>query len=390
MNLEEFLHKNRISKENWELADISVEELSEIEADYLDSVPHLNEAAEFLAKVLQKCKHVHSVRWRVKDAQHLLEKIVRKRSQKNPKYKDISVVNYSEIITDLVGVRVLHLFKYEWFEINQYILGCWKPLETVTAYIREGDQGSIIDSYKEHKCDVQVHPAGYRSIHYIISTQPTLKKIVSEIQMRTIFEEGWSEIDHKVRYPNFSNNELVSYFLTIFNRMAGSADEMGTFVNDLVSDISLKEVELGRKNKEQEDHISRIEELAKELSKEKNKNKNVESTVLELNAEIEKLRNSSSNATKVNVPITWSEIERLSSAKREVLKDASIEAFKNDITLLSVDKFRNSQLNTMSLTESIIWGDSAGVARNSLTDAATTLKNKDTEVKKAKPPTKKK
>lgn len=314
VNLEEFLEQNRISSEVWTLADITLDELSKIEEDYIDNIQHLTEAAEFLAKILQKCKHVHSVRWRIKDSQNLLEKIVRKRAKNSEKYKNISVLNYSEIITDLVGVRVLHLFKYEWLEINQYICKCWVPVEVITAYIREGDHGSIVDNYKDNGCDVQIHPAGYRSIHYIISTQPTLKKIFSEIQVRTIFEEGWSEIDHKVRYPNFSNNELVSYFLTIFNRMAGSADEMGTFVNDLVANISVKEVSSDIKKRDQEEHFDKIKKLANELSKEKIKNESAQVMVRELNSEIEKLRTAATIST--SIPI-WSNIEILSSVQRD-------------------------------------------------------------------------
>jgi len=57
------------------------------------------------------------------------------------------------------------------------------------------------------------------------------------LQVRTIFEEGWSEIDHKVRYPRQSNDPELGFLLAIFNRLAGSADEMGTFTKILAANL---------------------------------------------------------------------------------------------------------------------------------------------------------
>ncbi|MFT6910066.1 MAG: putative GTP pyrophosphokinase, partial [Oleiphilaceae bacterium] len=301
LSLDVFLKKNRITQEDWVKAEIEFDYLKAIAVDHQTKVSSLDDTASYLAKILQKCPQVHSVRWRVKDPEHLIEKIVRKRVLGSEKYLKISTENYTEIITDLVGVRVLHLFKYEWVNIQEHILSHWKTEENPVAYIRAGDEGEIIDSYKTNLCDVKNHPAGYRSIHYVISTQPTLNKVFSEIQVRTIFEEGWSEIDHKIRYPNFSNNELISYFLTIFNRMAGSADEMGTFVRNLTSEITIQEFKMDEFNREQELHLSKIEELALELSNEKNKNKNKGSKVKNLSNEINKLRVNSQARSLVEI-----------------------------------------------------------------------------------------
>lgn len=303
-DLDFFLSRNRISKEDWGKANIEFEMLLSIFSDYNKSVPYLNEAAEFIAKVLQKCPQVHSVRWRVKEPEHLLEKIIRKRAAGSPKYLEIGVGNYSEIITDLVGVRVLHLFKYEWKDIHSYILNSWEPLENVKAYIRKGDESDVVESYERNNCDVEFHGSGYRSIHYIISTKPTLKNVVSEIQVRTIFEEGWSEIDHKVRYPNFSDNKLISYFLTIFNRLAGSADEMGTFVKDLTAEMSLQEIKNAEVQGRNEEHLSKIEALIIELNEQKTQNQSKDESLDELTEEIKQLRKSTtvtiSNSNRVS------------------------------------------------------------------------------------------
>ncbi len=195
-------------------------------------------------------------------------------------------------------------------------------MEKVKAYIREGDEGGVVDSYSENGCDVEPHLSGYRSIHYIISTQPTLKKVLSEIQVRTIFEEGWSEIDHKIRYPNFSENKLISYFLTIFNRMAGSADEMGTFVKNLTAEIALQDLKYAEVQQKHEEHLSKIEALALELSKEKKQNKNKAENLKKLNDEINELREN----TKLSDRYVSPNISGLSGLDRATLLGASASA----------------------------------------------------------------
>ncbi|ROQ22673.1 ppGpp synthetase/RelA/SpoT-type nucleotidyltransferase [Gallaecimonas pentaromativorans] len=323
LSLEFFLENNRITREDWEKAAIEFDELKAIALDHAAKVTSLDDTASYLAKILQKCPQVHSVRWRVKDPVHLIEKIVRKRVLGSEKYLTINTKNYTEIITDLIGVRVLHLFKYEWVNIQEHILAHWKNEEAPVAYIRSGDEGEIVESYKANSCEVKNHPAGYRSIHYVISTQPTLNKVFSEIQVRTIFEEGWSEIDHKIRYPNFSNNELISYFLTIFNCMAGSADEMGSFVRNLTSEINIQELKIDEINRAQELHLSKIEELASELSNEKNKSKNKDSKVNKLSSEIQKLR--ANSQTRI-----YNE-SNLSATERLIAKATAIRAYSQNI-----------------------------------------------------------
>ena len=250
LSLEDFLLRNRISTETWGKANIEWSLLQEIAADHEDQSERLGESAKLFASTIQKFGKVHSVRWRVKDPEHLLEKIVRKRVGKNEKYEDISPENYYERVTDLVGIRALHLFKEDCLEIDLAIKDSWEIIETPVVYVRDGDSDELIKMFKEKNFEVKVHPAGYRSVHYVFESSPNKRKLITEIQVRTIFEEGWSEIDHKVRYPNFSDNEQVLYFLAIFNRLAGSADEMGGFVLGLVATIHRLEKSAANATKE--------------------------------------------------------------------------------------------------------------------------------------------
>jgi len=230
-SLESFLSTNNLSQDEWERSGADWEVLQAIADHHIARNHSLCTAAEAIAGRIRTFPGVHSVRWRVKNADHLLEKIVRKKlePEKNRAYVNINVDNYTKVVTDLVGVRALHLFKDECVAIDTEIRRNWDSKEVI-IYIRKGEQHLVSEELKQAGGKPKEHGKGYRSVHYIIKTKPEKFQIFAEVQVRTLFEEGWSEIDHKVRYPNFSKNPTVELFLGIFNGLAGSADEMGSFV----------------------------------------------------------------------------------------------------------------------------------------------------------------
>lgn len=211
----------------------SIENLSAIYEHYVKLQPSLTSAAKMIASTIQTFDKVHSVRWRVKNPDHLLKKIIRKNLEDEPqdKWKNISPSNYLNVVTDLIGVRALHLFKDECAQIDESVRDYWELTESVIAYVRAGEEPHQLIS--DRGALTKEHDGGYRSIHYIVKIQPAKFTYHAEIQVRTIFQEGWSEVDHTVRYPDFSDNAQIAIFLRLFSGLAGSADEMGLFAKDL-------------------------------------------------------------------------------------------------------------------------------------------------------------
>jgi putative GTP pyrophosphokinase len=356
--LASFLSRCRIKAEVWEQANIEWSVLEAIAADYEVQSEHLRESAELFAKIIQKFDKVHSVRWRLKETDHLLEKIVRKRAEGSTKYADISVGNYFERVTDLIGIRALHLFKEDCFEIDTYLRALWKPIENPVAYIRAGDSDELKEKFKSHGLKVKHHPAGYRSIHYVISSQPTIRKVVAEIQVRTIFEEGWSEIDHKIRYPNFSDNEHVEYFLTIFNRMAGSADEMGSFVKELTNALSQLEKKIVIVQAEKEESVHAMEDALAQMEQADQDNKASKESIEKLKAEVAKLKAeaqagaSRSIAREVSLATPVTASAALTFLKDlDLLKKSSIESGLSTSSMKALKDFNaiNSELSPARL-----------------------------------------
>lgn len=247
LNQDDFFTKYKIDKARFDATTISWTELQAIADDYEQKKEKLEGVAQMLANNLMKTEGVHSVRYRVKDTEHLIEKIIRKRI--GDAKRVITIENYSSDITDLIGLRAIHLFKEDWERIHSAIKNTWQLKEKPIAYIREGDL-NYPDAYKKGGCKVAQHQYGYRSIHYIIITNPTKIAYYAEIQVRTIFEEGWSEIDHKIRYPYDIDNLMYQQYLSIFNRLAGSADEMGTFIKMLREELLLSATTAATKEQE--------------------------------------------------------------------------------------------------------------------------------------------
>jgi len=233
------------------------EEISAIEKDFKNKAVSYEQDVQAVSNILLKASGVHSVRYRIKDSTHLMEKVVRKRYA--DKTRLITPDNYEQEITDLAGVRVLHLFKSDWQRVHRFITSTWEMHEKPTAYFREGDSEAILEMYRNQDCEVKQHLAGYRSVHYIIKTSLTRAKRLIEVQVRTLFEEGWSEVDHKLRYPSFSDNPLTNNLLLILNRLAGSADEMSSFVQELQRHLATSQREVERLKRDHEEQIKNLQ-----------------------------------------------------------------------------------------------------------------------------------
>ena len=50
-----------------------------------------------------------------------------------------------------------------------------------------------------------------------------------EIQGRTLFEEGWGEVDHDIVYKEAEDDEMLRDYSKLLNRLSGLADEMSSY-----------------------------------------------------------------------------------------------------------------------------------------------------------------
>lgn len=231
MSRDNFLEASGIREDELAKVTMKWKELAAIYEEYDSEQSKLSETKDMIVRAISRCDAVHSVSGRVKSPAHFVRKIVRKLGGNTS--RKITYSNYKSLITDRVGIRALHLYKHDWLDVHKFIMGQWKQREKPTAYYREGDDVQILAIFENEGCNVEANSRSYRSVHYLIETMPYNEVIPVEIQVRTLFEEAWCEIDHRINYPKRASSAPVRTCLQLFNRIAGSADEMGTFLASL-------------------------------------------------------------------------------------------------------------------------------------------------------------
>jgi ppGpp synthetase/RelA/SpoT-type nucleotidyltranferase len=159
----------------------------------------------------------------LKDLEHLREKIQRKSSTQDP----ITQENIFDRITDLAGVRVLHLYQAQFSQIHRAITqqlesGDWTLYEPPTAYTWDPESQ---DFFAGHGLSVEVKESLYTSIHYVVQTRPD-STTFCEIQVRTLFEEIWGEIDHRINYPEPIDNEVCRDQIGVLARLVGAGSRL--------------------------------------------------------------------------------------------------------------------------------------------------------------------
>lgn len=289
MTKEVFLLKAGYTENDWGKSLLNWERFIGIAIQHEKMRPTLALYGGAIANRIQAFEGVHSVRWRIKDTFALLKKILRKNLEAQPKSKwqTITPENYRSVFSDLIGVRALHLLKEECIVVDEQIRETWH-VDDITIFKRDGD--TEISEIIARGAAEEIHSAGYRSIHYGIAYKPEKEPILVEIQVRTIFQEGWSEIDHKVKYPDFSNNEILKYFLNVFNGMSGTADEMGSFVillDNLIKQqsASLTESELAISVRDAE-----LEKLQEEINKLRSDGRAPDDSIDSLQTSVDKIK----------------------------------------------------------------------------------------------------
>ncbi len=286
MDLPTFLQTYRFSQEQFERAGLGWDQLLAIAEDYKRQLPDLEAIARYVVDIILKNKIVHSINYRLKDPEHLMSKIVRKRLE-NPE-APIDLDNYQDRITDLIGIRALHLFKEDWIRIHRYLQANWELAGQPVAYVREGDSERILEFYRENECGVEFHAFGYRSVHYSLATSPNRRRYVIEMQVRTLFEEAWGEIDHTVRYPYNLDNDVLARLSSILNSITGNADEIGSYMLYMKGRQEKLEAEYQETLQEKNRLIARLREQLAALSLDERQTEAINA----INADLDTLRES--------------------------------------------------------------------------------------------------
>lgn len=166
---------------------------------------------------------IHSIKSRLKDPDHLREKLTRKWRDDAP----ITEANIFERVTDLCGVRVLHLHQAQFSRIHQHIMRNvdeqeWHLAERPKAYSWDPEAKQ---EFEAMGLDTDIKESLYTSVHYLVRPRAG-SPICCEIQVRTLFEEIWGEIDHAVNYPHPAESRACRDQLKVLARLVSTGTRL--------------------------------------------------------------------------------------------------------------------------------------------------------------------
>ena len=138
-------------------------------------------------------------------------------------------------VTDLLGIRIITYFE--------------DSIEAIGKEIEKKYEVDLVNS--ENKLNMRDNQTfGYRSLHYdCYIPSAEIKKARFEIQIRTVLQHAWAEIEHDIGYK--SNEEIPGAVRRRFSQVAGLLEiadrEFVTIRNDLL-DYEQKVLEQNPKN----------------------------------------------------------------------------------------------------------------------------------------------
>lgn len=188
-----------------------------------------------LDPLLQRESVVYTVKSRMKDPEHLKDKIQRKLDEG----RDLTVDNVFDHITDLAGVRVLHLYQDQFEKIHKLIM---KMVESNDWYLNEDPVAyswdpEASDYFNRLGLISKIKPSYYTSIHYVVKPKKD-SKVCCEIQVRTLFEEIWGEIDHTINYPHPTKSNSCKEQLRVLSKLVSTGTRLADSIFRSHNDIN--------------------------------------------------------------------------------------------------------------------------------------------------------
>lgn len=186
---------------------------------------------------------IHSIKSRLKDPDHLRDKLRRKLQGCKDRKEEFNIdeKNLFSRVNDLVGIRLLHLHTTQIQAIDGVIKNIFQEMG---IELREGPTARTWDDesrsfFSKIGIATQTSPTMYTSVHYVVaSSSRTL--VTCEIQIRTLMEEVWGEVDHSINYPHKIDSVPCTEQILALARSTSSATRLVDAIFATVADIEAR------------------------------------------------------------------------------------------------------------------------------------------------------
>ena len=180
--------------------DVIDQRIEDFKAWHDSQLPYHQAVVRFLCDLIATIPQVESVKGRTKDYDECISKFKRKYLPLiKPEDHDYNIGSY---LTDLIGIRAVCNYSYEVNDIRR----------NVKKYFREIE---ITD--KTDQLEKTEDKFGYKSLHMQLELKSRLKSVPDaskykgiqfELQIRTVIQDAWSRLDHKIKYKKSIPQDL--------------------------------------------------------------------------------------------------------------------------------------------------------------------------------------
>lgn len=170
---------------------------------------------------------IHSIKKRIKDREHISDKIDRKYTNTESEEDMPTASEIFAKLTDLAGVRVLYLHNKQFALIHdilkkQFENKEWALKEAPMAYTWDPEAEKF---YISLGITTEVRDTFYTSVHYLVKPRQD-SQITCEIQIRSLYEEIWGEVDHSLNYPVSTSSIACKEQLRVLSKLTSTGTRL--------------------------------------------------------------------------------------------------------------------------------------------------------------------
>ena len=168
---------------------------------------------------------IHFIKHRVKDADSLKMKLRRLASKEDGEIVDES--NLFQRVTDLAGLRIIHLHTDQIGVMHPRILSVleanrYRVIGRPVAYCWDVEYEKL---FQDVGLRTEQADSMYTTVHYDIQTSQKTP-ITCELQVRSLADEVWGEVSHRVNYPTESPSEACRDQLKVLARLTSGCGRL--------------------------------------------------------------------------------------------------------------------------------------------------------------------
>ena len=201
-----------------------------LEQYYNENTDKFRKLQEEVQELFKGVTDLYAIKGRIKSYASLKEKLRRKGLEIN------SGTELLANIGDIVGVWFIFLIGVDFIILHDYINAlCDKGVLTLSekpnAYTYDTNDDAF---YEDLGIIPKLKESRYTSMHYTVRLKG-YDDLCCEIQVRSLFDEAWCEIDHLVNYPEKNGNRLCRDSL---KELAGLVHKSNKLADTIIREAS--------------------------------------------------------------------------------------------------------------------------------------------------------